>query len=102
MSHSPPALLVLLCAGQGERGQPLSPKARCLPMTGSREAERETHFKDVGAPCLDWLVLLKHTHRHRQAHGFICPLNLWLRHIEIEMTVCVKAEPGGESLFSQT
>lgn len=74
----------------------------CLLMTGSYEAEQETHFKDVGTTCLDWLALLKHTHRHRQARNFICPLNLWLRHIKIKMTLRIKVEPGGESLFSQT
>lgn len=73
----------------------------CLLMTGSYEAARNT-FQGCQHPCLDWLVLLKHTHRRRQAHNFICPLNLWLRHIKIKMTVCIKAEPGGESLFSQT
>lgn len=41
-------------------------------------------FQGCRQPCLDWLVLLKHTHRHRQAHNFICLLNLWLRHIKIK------------------
>lgn len=99
------------CAGhtvsQGEIGQrkfllPESPPLpkRCLLMTGSYEAEQGTHFKDVGTPCLDWLVLLKHTHWHRQAHGFICPLNLWLRHIEIKMTMYKSRAGGWESFLT--
>lgn len=49
--------------------------------------------------CLGWCELFKHTHRLRQAHNFICLLNLWPRQIKIKPTVCVKAELGGASVF---
>lgn len=53
--------------------------------------------------CLGWCELFKHTHRLRQAHNFICLLNLWPRQIKIKPTVCVKAERGGgRASFSQT
>lgn len=66
----------------------------CLLMTGSYEAKQETHFKDVSTPV--WIgSYCSNTHRHGQARNFICLPNLWLRHIKIKMTVCVKAELGG-------
>ncbi len=91
-------------ASQGQMGQhrfslPESPSSKALFADDWELWSRARNtFQGCQHPCLDWLILFKHAHRHRQAHNLICLLNLWLRHIKIKMTACIKAELGGESL----